>query len=148
MESIHYLLMRAHSMLSRRICAGAGLLGLSPGQPKVLEFLKEHEGCDQKTIAANCEIEQATVGSILLRMEEAGLIRRSQAPGNRRSLFVYLTDKGRKAAEEMDVVFREADGVAAREMTDEECRQLKDLLKKICASLEKEKHGRTEKERL
>ena len=98
MESLHYLLMKSHTLLNRKILSQAMKLGYSPGQPKVLEYLSKYEGSDQKTIAAYCEIEQATVGSILLRMENTGLIERRQAPGNRRSLYVYLTDKGRQAA--------------------------------------------------
>ena len=39
METLHYLLMRAHSLLNRRILDEAAGLGLSPGQPKVLEYL-------------------------------------------------------------------------------------------------------------
>ena len=39
MEQLHYLLMKANAALSRRILAGAAGLGLTPGQPKVLEFL-------------------------------------------------------------------------------------------------------------
>ena len=90
--------MKAHTTLNRRVLARAAGLGLTPGQPKVLDYLIDHEGHDQKTIAAYCEIEPATVGSILLGMEDAGLIVRRQHPGNRRSLFVYLTEKGRAAA--------------------------------------------------
>lgn len=68
MESLHYLLMKTHSMLSRGILSEAAKIGLTPGQPKILEFLLAKTEADQKTIAAYCEIEPATVGSILLRM--------------------------------------------------------------------------------
>ena len=72
MESLHYLLMKAHTNLSRYILAQASSLSLTPGQPKVLDFLQKAGEADQKTIAAYCEIEPATAGSILLRMEQAG----------------------------------------------------------------------------
>ena len=49
MESLHYLLMKSHAMLSRRILSEASRLGLTPGQPKVLEFLLRHGESDQKT---------------------------------------------------------------------------------------------------
>lgn len=137
MESLHYLLMKSHTLLNRQITAGASRLGYSPGQPKVLEYLAGHEGSDQKTIAAYCEIEQATVGSILLRMEAAGLIERRQAPGNRRSLFVYLTDKGRKAAGEMGAIFTRVDRQAEAGLTPDEAAQLKALLEKVCQAMEK-----------
>ena len=85
MESLHYLLMKAHAMMQRCIFAEAQKIGLSSGQPKVLDYLYSHEGSDQKTIAAYCEIEPATLASILLRMEQKQLIERRQEHGNRRS---------------------------------------------------------------
>ena len=72
----------------------ANKIGLTSGQPKILYCLSKFKEADQKTIANYCEIEQATVGSILLGMENAGLIVRKQHEGNRRSLYVSLTDKG------------------------------------------------------
>ena len=59
MESLHYLLMKSHLMLSKKILAEAAKIGLTAGQPKVLDFLRVHEEADQKTIASYCEIEQA-----------------------------------------------------------------------------------------
>ena len=138
MESLHYLLMKAHTMLQRRITAEAVKIGLSSGQPKVLDYLLQYEGSDQKTIAAYCEIEQATVGCILTRMESGGLVERRQREGNRRSLYVYLTDSGRRAAEDMRAVFAQADSRAAGGLSQQELAQLKYLLGKVCGELQKE----------
>lgn len=133
MESLHYLLMKSHAILNRRILAQAAKLGLTPGQPKVLDYLLDHEGSDQKTIASYCEIEPATAGSILLGMEEAGLISREQRPGNRRSLFVYLTEKGRRTAEAMAEIFFEMEAQSARALSPEEQDTLRALLERVCA---------------
>ena len=105
MESLHYLLMKTHTILNRQILNCAGKVGLTAGQPKVLEFLSQHGESDQKTIASYCEIEPATVGSILLRMERSGLVVRRQHEGNRRSLFVSLTEQGEQAAAAVAEIF-------------------------------------------
>lgn len=139
MESLHYLLMKTHTMVQRDISAQAQKLGLSPGQPKVLDYLRNYEGSDQKTIAAYCEIEQATVGRILIRMEDAGLIDRRQKPGNRRSWYIYLTEKGRAAAEDLQAIFEQADRRAARALSTQEQAQLKGLLQTICESMQAER---------
>ena len=131
MESLHYLLMKSHLMLSRKILAEAAKIGLTAGQPKVLDFLRVHEEADQKTIASYCEIEQATAGSILLRMEKAGLIVRRQHEGNRRSLFVSLTDKGKEAARQTELIFRQAEEPVEAVLTEEEQEMLKELLIKV-----------------
>ena len=145
MESLHYLLMKSHAMLSHRILSEASRLGLTPGQPKVLEFLLRHGESDQKTIAAYCEIEPATVGSTLLRMEEGGLILRRQKAGNRRSLYVSLTEKGLEAANRMTGVFHDAETVASAELSDEEEARLRELLDKLCTAMESQNEGKKNK---
>ena len=136
MESLHYLLMKAHANLNRWILNEAAELGLSPGQPKVLEYLMEQGESNQKAIADYCEIEQVTVGSILTRMERDGLIVRSQREGNGRSRYVSLTPKGREMGERMEAVFCRADALAAARLSEEERTLLPGLLEKVyCAAV-------------
>lgn len=136
MESLHYLLMKTHSLFSKRVLGEAGKNGLTPGQPKVLEFLLEVGEADQKTIAAHCEIEPATVGSILLRMEENGLILRRQKAGNRRSLYVSLTDKGLEAANQVERIFHGFEADATQGLSPQEIELLQNLLSKLCDALQ------------
>ena len=135
MESLHYLLMKSHTRMNRRIREKAAELGLTPGQPKILEYLLRYGESNQKTIANYCEIEQATVGSILMRMEAAGLIIRSQHQGNRRSLYVELTPYGRSAAERMEDVFIHEEEKVCSSLTAKEQIQLRKLLDKLCNSV-------------
>ena len=139
MESLHYLLMKTHTNLNRWILSEAAAMGLSPGQPKVLECLMGQGESNQKAIAAFCEIEQATVGSILLRMERDGLVRRTQRDGNRRSLYVSLPPEGRRMGERMAEIFRRADAQAAAGLTPEEQDQLRVLLEKVYGSVSPER---------
>jgi DNA-binding MarR family transcriptional regulator len=135
----HYTIMKTHSMLIRKISYRAqNELGLTSGQPKVLDCLLDYEGSDQKTIASVCEIEQATLGSILTRMEDKGLIERRKQVGNRRSLFVYFTEQGRDIAEKMRVIFEEEDKAATEILSDEECSYLNEMLEKICKKMVKD----------
>ncbi len=138
MESLHYLLMKSHGMFSHKILLEASKIGLTPGQPKVLDFLLKYQEADQKTIAAYCEIEPATVGSILLRMEQAGLVVRRQKEGNRRSLYVSLTDKGMEAANKLTDIFQEIEGMATSRLSADEVENLKEILCKICDTIQSE----------
>ena len=141
MESLHYLLMKTHTNLNRWILGQAAALGLSPGQPKILECLIARGECNQKSIAADCEIEQTTVGSILSRMERDGLVRRTQREGNRRSLYVSLTPLGRQLGEKMQAVFQQADDMACANLTAEQQRQLEALLETVLSSVVPEEKG-------
>ena len=131
MEPLHYLLMRTHTNVNRGIMSEAAKLGLSPGQPKVLEYLMDCGESNQRCIADHCEIEQATVGSILTRMERSGLIRREQHDGNRRSLYVSLTPQGRQLGEQMQQIFERVDKQAVANLSDEEQVLLCELLGKV-----------------
>src|SRR5690625_5369726 len=78
-------------------------LGLSSGQPKVLERLVGIEGCMQKELAEACEVEPATMTSILPNMEKQGLIKRVPTTQNSgtRALSVFLTEKGKAKEREV-----------------------------------------------
>lgn len=93
-DSFHYLLMAAHALFQRRVMGELCSRGLTVGQPKVLDYLGRHDGSVQKSIAAGCHIDPATLTGLLNRMEEKGLIRRCNEGGDRRSLHVYLTEEG------------------------------------------------------
>lgn len=130
MDSLHYLWMKTYLQMKRLVNAQAGALGLSPGQPKILEFLAEYGEHEQKAIAEYCEIEPATAGSILLRMESAGLVTRRNHPDNRRSLYVSLTPEGEQMAQKVLQIFTAAENQVTAALTGEERELLRQLLKK------------------
>lgn len=135
MESLHYLLMKSHAMVHRRITSRTTAIGLTSGQPKVLDFLLRFQEADQKTIAAYCEIEPATVGSILSRMETSGLVVRRQKDGNRRSLYVSLTEKGTEAAGKLTEIFRSVEDEATARLSEDQRNTLKELLSQMCDTM-------------
>lgn len=148
MESLHYLLMKTHAMFSKKILNQVSKIGLTSGQPKVLEFLLKYHEADQKTIAAYCEIEPATAGSILLRMEESGLVIRRQKNGNRRSLYVSLTDKGMESALRLQDIFQKVEREATSGITTEEEQMLINLLNKLSSSMQTPSEKGTGKEKI
>ena len=94
-HSFHYLIMAEHSIFQKELLNRLKDTGLTIGQPKVLDYLKDHDGAGQKDSARGCHIEPGTLTTILNRMEDAGLVERRMLNGNRRSLYVFLTEKGK-----------------------------------------------------
>ena len=90
----HYMLMTNHMLLQKKLLTDLKETELTAGQPKVLDYLGQHNGSIQKRIAAGCQIDPATLTGLLGRMEEKGLIERRSQDGDRRSLCVYLTEEG------------------------------------------------------
>jgi DNA-binding MarR family transcriptional regulator len=119
-KTLHNLLLGTQSTFHKKVFGNLSNTGLTLGQPKVLDYLKYNDGCMQKDIAAACEIESSTVTSLLLRMEEAGLIERRIVNGNRRSLYVFLTDKGKKSLEKVSSVFEGLEKIAFDGFSEEE----------------------------
>ena len=101
-ESLHYLLMANHLMVQKSLIASVKDTGLTPGQPKVLDYLRHHDGTVQKEIAANCHIEPASLTTILNGMEAKGLIQRRLCPDNHRFYNVYLTELGLTYVERLE----------------------------------------------
>lgn len=91
-ESFHYLTMANQMLIQKKLLEKIKNTHLTLGQPKVLDYLKEHDGASQKEIAAGCVIEAGSLTSILNRMEEKGLIERRMLNGNRRTFHIFMTD--------------------------------------------------------
>lgn len=64
--------------------AGVKETNLTPGQPKIFDYLLYHDGVVQKEIASACHVEPATMTSVLYGMEKKGYILRKNLNGNRR----------------------------------------------------------------
>ena len=132
--TFHYLIMAEHSMFQKELLAKLKYSGLTIGQPKVLDYLKDHDGTSQKDIARGCHIEPGTLTTLLNRMEESGLVERRMMNGNRRSLYVFLTDKGKEQLELVTAAFAEMEAEAFRGLSETERRTCMDLFLRIYAN--------------
>lgn len=137
-KTLHQLLLNTHLAFHKKVFGMLNDTGLTSGQPKILDYLSYNDGCVQKDIAAACEIETSTVTSLLLRMEEAGLIERHMLNGNRRSLYVFLTDKGKLAQNKVGSVFLKLEKVAFDGFTEEEQKDFLEKLSKMHKNLTNE----------
>ncbi len=108
----HYVIMAIQSMIHKELLTALGDTPLSMGQPKILDYLLEHNGSSQKDIAVGCYIEQPTLTALLGRMESGGLVERRTKDHNRRTLYVYLTDEGRKYGNRVKEEFARIEEVA------------------------------------
>lgn len=136
--TFHYLIMAEHSMFQKELLAKLKASELTIGQPKVLDYLKDHDGTSQKDIARGCHIEPGTLTTLLNRMEEAGLVERRMMNGNRRSLYVFLTDKGKEQLELVTAAFAEMEAEAFRGLSETERKTFMDLFLRIYANTSRE----------
>lgn len=87
-------MLRLHFLKLHQTISG---VGLGKGQPTVLKYLTEHDGCVQSQIARGEKKTAATTTVMLQTMEKNGLIERRSDPEDMRRVKVYITEKGREA---------------------------------------------------
>lgn len=133
--SLHYLTMANQMLIQKRLLERVKASGLTLGQPKVLDYLKNHDGASQKEIAAGCLIEAGSLTSILNRMEEKNLIERRMLNGNRRTFHIFMTESGKKSQKLVEEVFREIETTAWKDISLEEAEAFMAVYHKIYKNL-------------
>lgn len=133
--SFHYLAMAVHSMIQKNFMEQVKPSGLTSGQPKVLDYLRDHNGTNQKEIAAACHIEPGSLTSVLNRMEESGLIERRILEGNRRTFYIFMTEKGAQLKDIVEKNFVSIEEQAFRNISSEEQAAFMETFSKIYENL-------------
>ena len=134
-DTLHYLIMANHMLVQRALLEQLRDTGLTIGQPKILDYLKDHDGSSQKDIAKACFLEAGSLTTILNKMEEKGLIERRILNGNRRSFHIFMTDEGREKMRLVDSSFSEIAKKALSDISDEELETFMSVYKKIYKNL-------------
>ena len=69
-------------------------LNLTPVQFAALSAVEKHPGTDQATVAGLVAYDRATLGKVIDKLEDRGLMRRTTSPKDRRAKSLELTDAG------------------------------------------------------
>lgn len=133
--SFHYLSMAVHSMIQKNFMEQVKSSGLTSGQPKVLDYLRDHNGANQKEIAAACHIEPGSLTSVLNRMEEKGLIERRMLGGNRRTFYIFMTDEGSRLKDLVEDNFASIEKKSFRNISSEDQASFMETFSKIYENL-------------
>ena len=134
-DSLHLLIFKTFRAQRNKIRPKLSGIGLSVGQPKVLQYLSEHTECMQKDLAAYCDVEPATISKMLDTMEKKGLVKREDRKENRRAFRIVLTEEGALRLAAWDEICRSIDAVSLHGFTPEEERQFKDYLCRMYENL-------------
>ncbi len=128
---LHLLLQRATQAQRKMARPWMEVLNLSPGQPKILFYLAENNGCIQRELASVCAIEPATVSKLLDNMEEQGLIQRLSSDGCKRAVLVKLTARGEERAKQAREIYKKIENRGQRNFSSLEWQQFRDFLERL-----------------
>ncbi len=104
-----HLIRRAHQA-STAIFAQEMLkcgVDLTPFQFAALSSIADEPGLDQASVAARAAVDRATIGGVIDRLVDKGLVARQLSQTDRRARVLTLTDSGK------DVLVRVQDAIAA-----------------------------------
>jgi DNA-binding MarR family transcriptional regulator len=104
---------------------------LTKPQYAVLNAIRANPGIEQAQLGHRAAIDKATLASLLLRMEQRGLIRRSVDEGDRRRRLLQLTELGKAELRAVTPVADAVDVELLERLTSAERTELHRLLGKL-----------------
>ena len=96
-----YLIRRAHQTSMALFAQELGDYDVTSLQFAIMQALVDEPGADQITVAQRVALDAATSGSVIMRLEDRGWLRREPSPTDRRRKLLWLTEQGEKMAMEM-----------------------------------------------
>jgi MarR family transcriptional regulator, transcriptional regulator for hemolysin len=116
-------------------------LGLTRSQWWVLNHLYRNDGITQSELAEILEVERATLGRLLDRLEAKGWVRREGHAGDRRAKRVFLTEEVEPALKAMRAAAAELRRDALTGISTEEQSRFVDALLAVKANLSRTENG-------
>jgi len=90
-----HLIRRAHQMSTAVFMTEAKAFDLTAVQFSALVVIEEHPGIDATRVSDLIFFDRSTIGNVLDRLEEKGLILRKAGTADRRTKRLFLTPQGR-----------------------------------------------------
>ncbi len=137
-DTIGVLLSDSARLLRRRFDARAKAIGVSRAQWQVLIALARAEGSSQAALAERLEVETITVGRMVDRLEDAGLVERRADPADRRAWRLFLTGRAHDLLAALQPIAAEVRAEMLAGLGEAEQASLHGLLQRLRANLSRE----------
>ena len=130
-SSVGFLLAKAY----QRACAiykeQFDKYDLTPQQFGLLRFLWEEDGITQVELSNRSQIDRTTIGGLIDRLEQSGLLKRLPHPDDRRAYKISLTKEGSRLEKELAPLAEELHRKILAPLTPEEVETLTTILHKL-----------------
>lgn len=108
---------------------------VSFGHWTFLRILWEADGVTQRALSESAGVMEPTTYAALTGMEKLGYIERRQAPGNKKNMYVFLTEAGRALEGKLVPLAVEVNEVSLRGSSEQEIRITRKVLLDIIKNL-------------
>lgn len=139
LEAIIYLYTESRR-LTKELARRADLTG---PQLTVVKLLEQIGDLSLSELSERIRAQNSTVTGIIDRMEREGLVTRERSKEDRRVVYIRLTTKGRKLAEEIPVEPMEIFRGALESLSGSEVRDLVKILGKVARRVQQSVHRET-----
>ncbi len=78
--------------------------GVTEQQWRILRVLLEEDGLEPRQLSERCLISSPSIAGVLMRMEEAGFIKRKRMPHDQRRVTVTITPATKKLGKSMEPI--------------------------------------------
>jgi DNA-binding MarR family transcriptional regulator len=126
-----YLIRRAHQTSMAIFAEELGSYEVTALQFAIMQALVDQPGADQITVAQRVALDAATSGSVIMRLEERGWLRREASPTDKRRKLLWLTAEGEKAAMDMKKPAKKVQQRLLESLSEAERVQFVALLKRV-----------------
>jgi DNA-binding MarR family transcriptional regulator len=109
---------------------GAAGFDLTPVQYSVLSALAAHPGLDQASLAGLIAFDRATIGGVVVRLAQRGLLRRRKHPTDRRAHALEITEEGAHLLQRIEPAVQQAQRAMLSGLTEAEAKTFVRLLGK------------------
>lgn len=128
LNQIHAL----HSIHVRRTLEGNDLYF---GQPPLLRYIGEHEGCTQRELADQMQVSPSSIATSIKRMQKNRLVVKKEDPQDLRYSRLSLTDRGKALTMKCRADFDALDMRMYAGFSAKECKTLHTLLGRLIENL-------------
>ena len=122
-QAAHAYRVRAGSQLSR--------IGLHSGQESLLKALSADDGMSMSDLAATLGVQPPTVTKMIGRLAAQDYVERRPSKGDGRQAEIHLTERGRRAIDTIDKVWKRIERTALDGIDDKDRRRLRKLLRLV-----------------
>jgi MarR family transcriptional regulator, organic hydroperoxide resistance regulator len=138
----HRLGQAAHAY---RVRAGGQLarIGLHSGQESLLKALAADDGMSMSDLASVLGVQPPTVTKMIGRLAAQDYVERRTSKGDGRQAEVYLTERGRRAIDTIDKVWKRIEKTALDGIDDKDRKRLRKLLRQVERNLNGKRAGAT-----
>lgn len=131
-----YLIRRCRQVAAAIFARESAPFGVTSQQYTTLRALAEFPHLEQSALCEVTALDRSTIATLLVRLEEKKLVRRTTSPHDRRKNFVSLTPAGQQLVREMEPVLRRIQDLILAPLAPEEREPFTRMLERIVSAHE------------